>query len=89
MVVGTFSYFRTNPYMGADSPPDHIDSLYEDLEEATEATSVLQRLSHSEAGWLARYIRDQISRDREKAGDEFEKELVVGHQSANLLSTCF
>jgi len=58
-----------------DSPPDNIDDLYDALEEPSEAGAVLAGLSCNEAGWLARFIRDRIDKDRERAGEEIEQEL--------------
>jgi hypothetical protein len=60
-----------------DTPPSYIDSLYDDLEDASNGRSVLTRLTPVESGWLARFIRDKIEKDRERAGDEIEQELKV------------
>ena len=60
-----------------DSPPDHIGNLYSELEDASEVGPILSRLSASEAGWLARHIREQVVKDRERIGEEIESELRV------------
>lgn len=67
-----------------DSPPDTIDDLLWSLEEACTSASpsespqaIIARTTREEAGWLARAIREKISKDRENMGDEIEKELQV------------
>jgi hypothetical protein len=70
----------------SDSPPDHIEALYDDLTESREASAVLGRLNSNESGWLARYIRDQINKDREMGGDIFEK-LTVGQFIRTLMDS--
>jgi breast cancer 2 susceptibility protein len=60
-----------------DSPPDHIENLFDELEDASEVGSVFARLTATEAGWLAKHIRYEISKDRERVVDEIESELKV------------
>jgi len=57
--------------------PDHIANLYDDLEEDADANSVLRRIAPCDAGWLSQYVREQISKDREKASMRFDEELNV------------
>lgn len=58
-----------------DFPPDHIESLYDELEDPADAGRVLANLTPAEAGWLARYMFDSIEKERARAGDEIESEL--------------
>lgn len=58
-----------------DSAPDHIDDLYDELEDASKAGKVIASLTAIEAGWLAKYIRERLMRDREAIDDEIEQEL--------------
>lgn len=60
-----------------DSPPDHIDNMYDELEDPAEASRLLSRLSANDAGWLARHVRHRLEADREKIGEEIEQELQV------------
>lgn len=61
----------------ADSPPDNIEDLYDELEGAAAAGPILARLSVNEAGWLARFMREKVEKDRERAGEDIERELKV------------
>ena len=47
------------------------------LEEPSEAGALLARLSYDDSGWLARFTRDRICKQRERAGEEMEQELNV------------
>jgi breast cancer 2 susceptibility protein len=60
---------------GLESEPDYIENLYDDLEDPTQAAHTLTRLSISEAGWLARHIREVLLRDRERVGELITQEL--------------
>ena len=60
-----------------DTPPDSIDSFYDELEYPDGAACVFSRIKPIEAGWLARYTRKQIDLSRERMGDEIEQELKV------------
>ncbi|KAK0208723.1 hypothetical protein DFS33DRAFT_1380217 [Desarmillaria ectypa] len=59
-----------------DGPPDHIDDLYDKLEEPEEAGKVISAISPTDAGWLVRRIRKQLEKDQENLMDEIEKELA-------------
>ena len=60
-----------------ESPPDSIDGIYDQLEEPADANEALANISAIEAGWLAKYIRDSIEKESERARDDMEKELAV------------
>lgn len=62
---------------GEDGPPDHIDGLYDELEDSAEAAAVLGRISGNDAGHLAQYIRKQVEIEHEKGHGELERELNV------------
>jgi len=68
----------------ADDMPEHIESMFDDCEYASDASSVLRRASKSEAGWLARFARERAQQERESLELELEKELQVnvGHSHA-------
>jgi breast cancer 2 susceptibility protein len=53
--------------------------MYDQLEDASDAevARTFTRLGATDAGWLARYIRDAIIKEREHAGYEIERELMV------------
>ncbi|KAG1754940.1 uncharacterized protein EDB91DRAFT_1214138 [Suillus paluster] len=57
--------------------PDHLDDLYESLEEsdAYQAQMILARLSRIEAGSLAAHIREKLLQDREAIAGDIEREL--------------
>jgi len=55
--------------------PDHIDHLYDELEDPKKAAKVIASVTTNDAGWLARFIREKSSRDQEAAGEEIEQEL--------------
>ncbi|TFK41852.1 hypothetical protein BDQ12DRAFT_598942 [Crucibulum laeve] len=54
---------------------DNVDNLFDELEDPTEAGAVIGRLSPKDAGWLAQHIRRRLESDRERVGEEIEKEL--------------
>ena len=71
--------------MPIDSPPDDIEDLLYTLEEAcsnarpsTSPQDIIKRTSKEDAGWLARAIHEKCAKDRERMGEEIEKELDVG-----------
>ncbi|KAF8899070.1 hypothetical protein BD779DRAFT_1431059 [Infundibulicybe gibba] len=65
---------RAGPHFrfGPDGPPDHIERLYDDLEEPSHASRLLGRLSQDDAGWLAKHIRNTIDKERDSAADGME-----------------
>lgn len=75
--ISTFLIYERELIYHADSPPDHVEDLYEDLENTSELGPILARLTPEESGWLARYVRAKIEKDREQAGEEIEQELKV------------
>ncbi len=61
----------------ADDMPEHIESMFDDCEYASDVSSVLRRVSKSEAGWLARFARERAQQESETLELELEKELQV------------
>ena len=57
--------------------PEHIESMFDDCEYASDASSVLRRASKSEAGWLARFARERAQQESETLELGLEKELQV------------
>ena len=65
----------------SDSVPDQIENLYDELEDTSDVGPIFARLDDNGAGWLARCIRERMVKDKEKAGDEIERELEVNSSS--------
>ena len=57
--------------------PEHIESMFDDCEYASDASSVLRCASKSEAGWLARFARERAQKEIETLELGLEKELQV------------
>ena len=57
--------------------PGHIESMFDECECSSEIGSVLRRASKAEAGWLARFTRDRVEKERETLELELERELQV------------
>ncbi|KAI0785380.1 hypothetical protein BC629DRAFT_1700031 [Irpex lacteus] len=57
------------------SPPDHIDDLLCDLEDGPDANEVIRRTTPTEAGWLARAIKEKCEKDRECMHEDVTREL--------------
>ena len=49
----------------ADDMPEHIESMFDDCEYASDAGSVLRRASKSEVRWLARFSRERAREESE------------------------
>jgi breast cancer 2 susceptibility protein len=60
-----------------DDMPEHIESMFDDCEYASDPSSVLRRVSKSEAGWLARFARERAQQEMETLELGLEKELQV------------
>lgn len=60
-----------------DSCPDHIEGLYDYLEDSDQAKSTLVTVKGSDAAWLARCIRQKLEKMRESAQEEIARELLV------------
>ncbi|KAF9479433.1 hypothetical protein BDN70DRAFT_906293 [Pholiota conissans] len=61
---------------GSDNyPPDHIDSLYDELEYPDTAATLMARISPNDAAWLSLHVRKENEKGRESVGEEIEKEL--------------
>ncbi|KAF5352763.1 hypothetical protein D9756_005896 [Leucocoprinus leucothites] len=58
-----------------DEPPDHIEKLYDQLEEHDDAIGLLSRIGAQDAGWLAGYTRRCLASECERAGEEIAREL--------------
>ncbi|KAL0951607.1 hypothetical protein HGRIS_008287 [Hohenbuehelia grisea] len=58
-----------------DDVPDHIDNLYDELEDPMSASAVMSKITPSEAGWLAQLIHANIVKEKESASDEMQREL--------------
>lgn len=68
--------------MITDEPPDHIEKLYDQLEEHDDAMALLSRITPLDAGWLAKHTRRCMELERERVSDEIERELEVRLQLA-------
>ncbi|KAG8900895.1 hypothetical protein FRB99_005684 [Tulasnella sp. 403] len=62
-----------------DDVPNHIDDMYEDVEEAIDPLPLVQNLTPRDSGCLANVIRSKCAAIRERAAE---------HLSAELESTC-
>ncbi len=51
--------------------------MFDDCEYASDASSVLRRVSKNEAGWLARFARERVQQERETLELGLEQELQV------------
>lgn len=61
-----------------DGPPDKIYDMYDTLQEGTEtAKSIISSISHEDASWLARHIRERTVQGRDEVSKEVELELEV------------
>ncbi|KAH9170557.1 hypothetical protein EDB89DRAFT_1977284 [Lactarius sanguifluus] len=58
-----------------DDMPGHIESMFDECEYSSDITPVLRRVSKAEAGWLARFTRDRVEKERETVELELEREL--------------
>jgi hypothetical protein len=68
---------RTEGECATGYPPDHIDSLYDELEYPETAVDLLAGISPTNAAWLSLHVRRQNEKERELVGEEIEKELQV------------
>ena len=57
--------------------PEHIESMFDDCENSSDASSVLRRASKNDAGWLARFARKRVEEEREALEQGLERELQV------------
>jgi hypothetical protein len=55
------------------------------MQSQSKAFNVLSAVTAKHAGWLSRTIRENIVKEKEKAGDEIESELNVRSSSPRLL----
>lgn len=61
----------------AEDMPEHIESMFDECEYSSDVSPVLRRASKAEAGWLARFTRDLVEKERETLEPELERELQV------------
>ncbi len=61
----------------AEDMPGHIESMFDECEYSSDVSLVLRRASKAEAGWLARFTRDRVEKEREMLDLELERELQV------------
>jgi breast cancer 2 susceptibility protein len=60
-----------------DDMPGHIESMFDECEDSSDISPVLRRATKAEAGWLARFTRDRVEKERETLEQELERELQV------------
>ncbi|KIY53699.1 hypothetical protein FISHEDRAFT_32826, partial [Fistulina hepatica ATCC 64428] len=65
-----------------EHPPDHIDGLYDQLEEPAGANMVLSTINASDAAWLAHMIREQTDQERERFNEELQKEMQASRMGS-------
>ncbi|KAG9314109.1 hypothetical protein JVU11DRAFT_4892 [Chiua virens] len=59
-----------------DGLPDKIYDMYDTLQEDPDATkNILSSISHEDAGWLARHIREKAVQERDEVARDIEQEL--------------
>lgn len=75
--IVTYPWSRSRNSTALDSPPDDMDILYDELEDPTTASTLLERISSRHAGWLAQHIKKRVEVERERAREEMEGELKV------------
>ncbi|EIN13926.1 hypothetical protein PUNSTDRAFT_117563 [Punctularia strigosozonata HHB-11173 SS5] len=64
--------FRQDDY---DSQLDYLEALWEKLEAAADPASLINNLGARGAGWLARFIREQSIKERNRSREDIEQEL--------------
>lgn len=60
-----------------DYPPDEVEDLLDELEDADDLNSLVKGLSPTNAGWLAQLIRKKCRDMRDKIGETIQRELEV------------
>ncbi|KAG8961102.1 hypothetical protein FRC00_013235 [Tulasnella sp. 408] len=60
-----------------DYPPDEVEDLLDELEEADDVNSLVKGLSPTNAGWLAQLIRKKCRDMRDKIGETIQRELEI------------
>ncbi|KAG8903708.1 hypothetical protein FRC01_009025 [Tulasnella sp. 417] len=58
-----------------DYPPDEVEDLLDDLEDADDLNSLVKGLSPTNAGWLAQLVRKKCRDMRDKIGETIQREL--------------
>ena len=57
--------------------PGHIESMFDECDCVSDASSVLRRADKNEAGWLARFALKRVEQEREGFELGLERELQV------------
>ena len=60
-----------------DDPPSHIEDLFDELEGGKAFQEVSAQMTATDAGWLARFIKEKCEKEREQCGEEIERDLKV------------
>jgi len=71
-----------------DDMPGHIESMFDECEDSSDISPVLRRASKAEAGWLARFTRDRVEKERETLEQELERELQAACPPREVRSFC-
>ncbi|KAG8905976.1 hypothetical protein FRC01_008184 [Tulasnella sp. 417] len=58
-----------------DYPPDEVEDLLDELEDADDLNSLVKGLSPTNAGWLAQLVRKKCRDKRDKIGETIQREL--------------
>ncbi|KAG9028496.1 hypothetical protein FRB95_006397 [Tulasnella sp. JGI-2019a] len=58
-----------------DYPPDHVEDIYDGLEDAQDPNLLIKSLSPQDCGWLASVIRTKMNAARERSSEVISKEL--------------
>ncbi|KIO26973.1 hypothetical protein M407DRAFT_195915 [Tulasnella calospora MUT 4182] len=58
-----------------DYPPDEVEDLLDELEDADDLNSLVKGLSQTNSGWLAQLIRKKCRDMRDKIGETIQREL--------------
>lgn len=79
MMVSPYTFTRVMDLDSqTDGPPDKIYDIYDTLQEDPEAAkNIISSISHEDAGWLARHIRERAVQERDGVSKEIEQELEV------------
>ncbi|KAI9444587.1 hypothetical protein H4582DRAFT_2070318 [Lactarius indigo] len=68
--------------------PGNIESMFDECEYSSDISPVLRRASKAEAGWLARFTRDRVEKERETLDLELERELQAACPPREVRSFC-
>ncbi|KAF8274325.1 hypothetical protein EI94DRAFT_850937 [Lactarius quietus] len=68
--------------------PGHIESMFDECEDSSDISPVLRRASKAEAGWLARFTRERLEKERETLELELERDLQATCPPREVRSFC-